>query len=171
MDFFGLQLHYYTFPIHKNIRLRKMEQYMDRWCWSDIWYVTYGSISTWYWYWLRSVPSLNSTRSLFTHSLTIVHQAFPPTGQTGHAEVVRVVFFPAKISFSQLLKVFWENHNPTQGTLWPSTWDCISFCPFLKTHSWYGWNPLFNTFRLIFNPKNHSENEMGFYVPPHLHTH
>uniref|UniRef100_A0A3Q3MKR8 Mitochondrial peptide methionine sulfoxide reductase n=1 Tax=Mastacembelus armatus TaxID=205130 RepID=A0A3Q3MKR8_9TELE len=37
------------------------------------------------------------------------------TGRTGHAEVVRVVFYPEKISFTNLLKMFWENHNPTQG--------------------------------------------------------
>ncbi|XP_028809044.1 mitochondrial peptide methionine sulfoxide reductase [Denticeps clupeoides] len=37
------------------------------------------------------------------------------TGRTGHAEVVRVEYQPDKISYSQLLKVFWENHNPTQG--------------------------------------------------------
>ncbi|TKS75375.1 Mitochondrial peptide methionine sulfoxide reductase [Collichthys lucidus] len=37
------------------------------------------------------------------------------TGRTGHAEVVRVVFHPEKISFGKLLKVFWESHNPTQG--------------------------------------------------------
>lgn len=37
------------------------------------------------------------------------------TGQTGHAEVVRVVYDPAKVSFATLLKVFWEHHDPTQG--------------------------------------------------------
>ncbi|MFK7956268.1 MAG: peptide-methionine (S)-S-oxide reductase MsrA [Lysobacterales bacterium] len=37
------------------------------------------------------------------------------TGHTGHAEVVRVVYFPAEIGFDQLLKVFWEAHDPTQG--------------------------------------------------------
>ncbi len=36
-------------------------------------------------------------------------------GVTGHAEVVRVVFFPEQIAFQDLLKVFWENHDPTQG--------------------------------------------------------
>uniref|UniRef100_A0A8C7HZB6 Mitochondrial peptide methionine sulfoxide reductase n=1 Tax=Oncorhynchus kisutch TaxID=8019 RepID=A0A8C7HZB6_ONCKI len=37
------------------------------------------------------------------------------TGRTGHTEVVRVVWEPEKTSFSKLLKVFWESHNPTQG--------------------------------------------------------
>ena len=37
------------------------------------------------------------------------------SGMTGHAEVVLVVFDPTEVTYDDLLKVFWENHDPTQG--------------------------------------------------------
>lgn len=37
------------------------------------------------------------------------------TQLTGHNEVVRLIFDPAQISYDTLLKLFWENHDPTQG--------------------------------------------------------
>jgi peptide-methionine (S)-S-oxide reductase len=37
------------------------------------------------------------------------------SGRTGHTEVVRVVYDPKQLSYAELLKVFWEAHDPTQG--------------------------------------------------------
>jgi peptide-methionine (S)-S-oxide reductase len=37
------------------------------------------------------------------------------SGQTGHAEVVLVVYDPKRVTYADLLRVFWENHDPTQG--------------------------------------------------------
>jgi peptide-methionine (S)-S-oxide reductase len=37
------------------------------------------------------------------------------SGRTGHAEVVRVVFDPAAVAYDNLLRLFWESHDPTQG--------------------------------------------------------
>lgn len=39
-----------------------------------------------------------------------------PPGLTGHTEVVRVVFSPNDIGLEELLKLFWEGHDPTQGS-------------------------------------------------------
>ena len=49
------------------------------------------------------------------------------SGLTGHNEVVRVVFDPAKANYEQLLKKFWEGHNPTQGIRQGNDVGTISF--------------------------------------------
>ncbi|MBW7920696.1 MAG: peptide-methionine (S)-S-oxide reductase MsrA [Rubellimicrobium sp.] len=37
------------------------------------------------------------------------------TGRTGHAEAVRLIYDPARVAYDDLLRLFWENHDPTQG--------------------------------------------------------
>ena len=44
------------------------------------------------------------------------------TGQTGHNEVVLVVFDPTRLSYTDLLRVFWESHDPTQGMRQGNDW-------------------------------------------------
>jgi len=63
----------------------------------------------------RQLPGVTSTRVGYTGG-----QTSNPTykdvcsDQTGHAEAVEVKYDPQKISYEQLLNVFWENHDPTQ---------------------------------------------------------
>ena len=63
----------------------------------------------------RQIPGVLSTRVGYTGG----HTANPTykdvcTDGTGHAEAVEVEYDPARVSYDQLLDVFWENHDPTQ---------------------------------------------------------
>lgn len=63
-----------------------------------------------------NVPGVWSTSAGYAGGVT-PHPTYDEvcSGHTGHAEVVRVIFDPTKVTFLDLLKVFWENHDPTQG--------------------------------------------------------
>ena len=63
----------------------------------------------------REVPGVLSTEAGFAGG-TLVNPSYEDvcTDRTGHAEVVRVEFDPQQVSYGELLRVFWENHDPTQ---------------------------------------------------------
>jgi peptide-methionine (S)-S-oxide reductase len=61
-------------------------------------------------------PGVFSTQVGYTAGLTPnPTYAEVCSGRTGHTEAVRVVYDPAKVSYGELLRVFWEGHDPTQG--------------------------------------------------------
>eukprot|EP00361_Fabrea_salina_P001257 CAMPEP_0202427814 /NCGR_PEP_ID=MMETSP1345-20130828/1960_1 /ASSEMBLY_ACC=CAM_ASM_000843 /TAXON_ID=342563 /ORGANISM="Fabrea Fabrea salina" /LENGTH=195 /DNA_ID=CAMNT_0049038631 /DNA_START=1424 /DNA_END=2011 /DNA_ORIENTATION=+ len=62
------------------------------------------------------VPGVYSTQVGYSGgSLTNPSYEQVCTGRTGHAEVVRVIYYPSEVPFEHLLKVFWEEHDSTQG--------------------------------------------------------
>jgi peptide-methionine (S)-S-oxide reductase len=62
------------------------------------------------------LPGVHTTSAGYAGGLT-PHPTYEEvcTGRTGHAEVVMVVYRPSEISYDELLRVFWETHDPTQG--------------------------------------------------------
>jgi peptide-methionine (S)-S-oxide reductase len=62
----------------------------------------------------RAVPGVISTRVGYTGG-KLAHPTYKDvcTDHTGHAEAVEVTYDPARVTYENLLEVFWENHNPT----------------------------------------------------------
>jgi peptide-methionine (S)-S-oxide reductase len=62
----------------------------------------------------RQVPGVISTQAGYTGG-TVTNPTYKQvcTDRTGHAETVEVVYDPARVSYEQLLRIFWENHDPT----------------------------------------------------------
>jgi peptide-methionine (S)-S-oxide reductase len=62
----------------------------------------------------RSIPGVISTRAGYTGG-ALKNPAYKDvcTDRTGHAEAVEVTYDPARVSYEDLLKVFWQNHDPT----------------------------------------------------------
>jgi len=63
----------------------------------------------------RQVPGVTATRVGYTGGTT-TNPTYKQvcTDRTGHAEAVEVSYDPARVSYDDLLRVFWENHDPTQ---------------------------------------------------------
>jgi peptide-methionine (S)-S-oxide reductase len=62
----------------------------------------------------RTIPGVLSTEVGYTGG-RVAHPTYKQVcySETGHAEAVRIVFDPAKLSYRKLLELFWNNHNPT----------------------------------------------------------